>query len=69
MELIQLGKQDVVFAGGGEELHWTMSALFDAMGALSSQYNETPERASRAYDANRTALSLPAVAACWSWSR
>ena len=53
MELIQLGKQDVVFAGGGEELHWTMSALFDAMGALSSQYNETPERASRAYDANR----------------
>jgi 3-oxoacyl-[acyl-carrier-protein] synthase-1 len=53
MELIQLGKQDVVFAGGGEELHWTMSALFDAMGALSSHYNETPERASRAYDANR----------------
>ena len=53
MELIQLGKQDVVFAGGGEELHWTMSALFDAMGALSSQYNETPERASRAYDAKR----------------
>ena len=53
MELIQLGKQDVVFAGGGEELHWTMSALFDAMGALSNQYNETPERASRAYDANR----------------
>ncbi len=53
MELIQLGKQDVVFAGGGEELHWTMSALFDAMGALSSQFNETPEQASRAYDANR----------------
>jgi len=53
MELIQLGKQDVVFAGGGEELHWTMSALFDAMGALSTQYNETPERASRAYDADR----------------
>ncbi len=53
MELIQLGKQDLVFAGGGEELHWTMSALFDAMGALSSQYNETPERASRAYDAKR----------------
>ena len=53
MELIQLDKQDVVFAGGGEELHWTMSALFDAMGALSSQYNETPERASRAYDTNR----------------
>ena len=53
MELIQLGKQDVVFAGGGEELHWTMSALFDAMGALSTRYNETPERASRAYDADR----------------
>ena len=53
MELIQLGKQDVMFAGGGEELHWTMSALFDAMGALSSQYNDTPERASRAYDADR----------------
>ena len=53
MELIQLGKQDVMFAGGGEELHWTMSALFDAMGALSSLYNDTPERASRAYDAGR----------------
>jgi 3-oxoacyl-[acyl-carrier-protein] synthase-1 len=53
MELIQLGKQDVVFAGGGEELHWTMGALFDAMGALSTQYNDTPERASRAYDADR----------------
>ena len=53
MELIQLGKQDVMFAGGGEELHWTMSALFDAMGALSSQYNDIPERASRAYDADR----------------
>ncbi len=53
MELIQLGKQDIVFAGGGEELHWTMSALFDAMGALSTQFNETPELASRAYDADR----------------
>jgi len=53
MELIQLGKQDVVFAGGGEELHWTMSSLFDAMGALSTKYNDTPERASRAYDADR----------------
>ncbi len=52
-ELIQLGKQDVVFAGGGEELHWTLSVLFDAMGALSSKFNDTPERASRAYDANR----------------
>ena len=53
MELIQLGKQDVVFAGGGEELHWTMSALFDAMGAMSSKYNDTPASASRAYDKNR----------------
>jgi len=52
-EQIQLGKQDIIFAGGGEELHWTMSALFDAMGALSTRYNDTPERASRAYDANR----------------
>lgn len=53
MEQIQLGKQDIVFAGGGEEEHWTMSALFDAMGALSTQYNDTPEKASRAYDAQR----------------
>ncbi|BBP46948.1 beta-ketoacyl-[acyl-carrier-protein] synthase I [Thiosulfatimonas sediminis] len=53
VEQIQLGKQDIVFAGGGEELHWTMSVLFDAMGALSSKYNETPEKASRAYDADR----------------
>ena len=52
-ELIQLGKQDVVFAGGGEELHWTMSSLFDAMGALSTKYNDDPARASRAYDADR----------------
>jgi 3-oxoacyl-[acyl-carrier-protein] synthase-1 len=53
MEQIQLGKQDMVFAGGGEELHWALSCLFDAMGALSTKYNDTPERASRAYDANR----------------
>ncbi|HCS28024.1 MAG TPA: beta-ketoacyl-ACP synthase I [Spongiibacteraceae bacterium] len=53
MEQIQLGKQDVVFAGGGEEEHWTLSCLFDAMGALSTKYNDTPERASRPYDANR----------------
>jgi len=53
VEQIQLGKQDVVFAGGGEEEHWTLSCLFDAMGALSTKYNETPEKASRAYDANR----------------
>lgn len=53
MELIQLNKQDVVFAGGGEELHWSMSVLFDAMGALSSKYNDAPDTASRPYDANR----------------
>jgi len=52
-EIIQLGKQDIIFAGGGEELHWTLSVLFDAMPALSSGYNDTPERASRAYDAHR----------------
>ena len=53
VELIQSGKQDIVFAGGGEEEHWTLSCLFDAMGALSSKYNETPSHASRPYDANR----------------
>jgi 3-oxoacyl-[acyl-carrier-protein] synthase-1 len=52
-ELIQLGKQDRIFAGGGEELDWTLSALFDAMPALSSKYNESPEKASRAFDRNR----------------
>ncbi len=52
-EIIQLGKQDIMFAGGGEELHWTLTVLFDAMGALSSKYNDTPDRASRAYDVNR----------------
>jgi 3-oxoacyl-[acyl-carrier-protein] synthase-1 len=53
LELIQLGKQDIVFAGGAEELHWTLAMEFDAMGALSTKYNETPEKASRTYDANR----------------
>lgn len=52
-ELIQFGKQDIVFAGGGEELDWTLSCLFDAMGAMSSKYNDTPETASRAYDESR----------------
>jgi len=52
-ELIQLGKQDVVFAGGGEAEHWTMSHMFDAMGALSTNYNDTPDKASRAFDAAR----------------
>ncbi len=53
MEQIQLGKQDIVFAGGAEEEHWTMSYLFDAMGAMSSKYNDTPEKASRTYDQDR----------------
>jgi 3-oxoacyl-[acyl-carrier-protein] synthase-1 len=52
-EIIQLGKQDIVFAGGCEELDWTLSVLFDAMGAMSSKFNQTPEKASRAYDAER----------------
>jgi len=52
-EQIQLGKQDIVFAGGGEEVDWTLAGLFDAMGALSTKYNETPENASRTYDADR----------------
>jgi 3-oxoacyl-[acyl-carrier-protein] synthase-1 len=52
-ELIQWGKQDMIFAGGSEELDWTLSDMFDAMGAMSSKYNETPEKASRAYDADR----------------
>ncbi len=52
-ELVQWGKQDIVFAGGGEELDWCMSVMFDAMPALSSKYNDTPEKASRAFDANR----------------
>jgi 3-oxoacyl-[acyl-carrier-protein] synthase-1 len=53
VELIQLGKQDIIFAGGGEEVHWTLAMEFDAMGALSTKYNETPELASRTYDADR----------------
>jgi 3-oxoacyl-[acyl-carrier-protein] synthase-1 len=52
-EMIQWGKQDIMFAGGGEELDWTLSVLFDAMGAMSSKYNDTPAKASRAYDKNR----------------
>jgi 3-oxoacyl-[acyl-carrier-protein] synthase I len=53
VEQIQFGKQDIVFAGGGEELDWTLSCLFDAMGAMSSKFNDAPQTASRAYDANR----------------
>ena len=52
-EMIQWGKQDMMFAGGGEELDWTLSELFDAMGAMSSKFNATPQKASRAYDKNR----------------
>jgi 3-oxoacyl-[acyl-carrier-protein] synthase-1 len=52
-ELIQMGKQDIIFAGGSEELDWTLSVLFDAMGAMSAKYNDTPATASRAYDVNR----------------
>jgi 3-oxoacyl-[acyl-carrier-protein] synthase I len=61
-ELIQQGKQDVVFAGGCEELDWTLSVLFDAMGALSSKYNDTPTKASRAYDADRDGFVISAGA-------
>ncbi|MDO6424040.1 beta-ketoacyl-ACP synthase I [Saccharophagus degradans] len=64
MELIQLGKQDVVFAGGGEEEHWTLTGMFDAMGALSSKYNETPEKASRAYDADRDGFVIAGGGGC-----
>ena len=53
VDAIRFGQQDIVFAGGGEELHWTLSVLFDAMGAMSSSYNDTPEKASRPYDAGR----------------
>ncbi len=61
-EMIQYGKQDVMFAGGCEELDWTLSVLFDAMGALSSRYNETPAKASRAYDAGRDGFVISAGA-------
>lgn len=62
-ELIQWGKQDVMFAGGGEELHWSFTLLFDAMPALSSKYNDTPAVASRAYDANRDGFVIAGGAA------
>ena len=60
MELIQMGKQNVVFAGGSEELHWAMTAMFDAMTALSSKYNDTPQKASRAYDKTRDGFVIAA---------
>ena len=62
MEQIQLGKQDVVFAGGGEEEHWSLASLFDAMGALSTKYNDAPEKASRTYDRNRDGFVIAAGA-------
>lgn len=64
VEQIQLGKQDIVFAGGGEEEHWSMTCLFDAMGALSTKYNDTPELASRAYDANRDGFVIAGGGGC-----
>jgi 3-oxoacyl-[acyl-carrier-protein] synthase-1 len=64
MELIQLGKQDIVFAGGGEEEHWSMTCLFDAMGALSTNYNETPDKASRAYDKDRDGFVIAGGGGC-----
>ena len=64
MELIQLGKQDIVFAGGAEEEHWAMTCLFDAMGALSTGYNETPDKASRAYDAARDGFIIAGGGGC-----
>lgn len=64
MELIQMGKQDIVFVGGAEEEHWTSSCLFDAMGALSSKYNDTPEKASRAYDRDRDGFVIAGGGGC-----
>ncbi|MGH1470606.1 MAG: beta-ketoacyl-ACP synthase I [Cellvibrionaceae bacterium] len=64
MELIQLGKQDIIFAGGGEEEHWSSSCLFDAMGALSTKYNDTPTQASRAYDKDRDGFVIAGGGGC-----
>ncbi|MCK4743954.1 MAG: beta-ketoacyl-ACP synthase I [Sulfuriflexus sp.] len=64
LEQIQMGKQDVMFAGGGEEVHWSMSDLFDAMGALSSKYNDAPETASRPYDVTRDGFVIAAGGGC-----
>jgi len=63
-ELIQMGKQDIVFAGGGEEEHWTLSCMFDAMGALSTEYNDRPTQASRAYDAKRDGFVIAGGGGC-----
>ena len=64
LEQIQLGKQDIVFAGGGEELHWSLSMLFDAMPALSAGYNDTPEKASRPFDVNRDGFVISGGGGC-----
>ena len=64
VEQIQLGKQDILFAGGSEEEHWSMACMFDAMGALSSKYNDTPEMASRTYDADRDGFVMSCGAGC-----
>ena len=64
LEQIQLGKQDIVFAGGGEELHWSLSMLFDAMPALSSGFNDTPEKASRPFDVNRDGFVISGGGGC-----
>ncbi len=64
VELIQSGKQDIIFAGGGEESHWNLTGSFDAMGALSSKYNDTPETASRPYDATRDGFVISSGGGC-----
>ncbi|MDC0404104.1 beta-ketoacyl-ACP synthase I, partial [Porticoccaceae bacterium] len=63
-ELIQMNKQDIVLAGGAEDMHWSMAGMFDAMGALTSKYNDTPEKASRAYDAERDGFAPGLGAGC-----
>ncbi|MEH6544418.1 MAG: beta-ketoacyl-ACP synthase I [Porticoccaceae bacterium] len=65
VEQIQFGKQDIVFAGGAEEEHWSMVSMFDAMGALSSKYNDTPEQASRPYDADRDGFVMSSGGGCF----
>ncbi len=65
VEQIQLGKQDILFAGGAEEQHWSMASMFDAMGALSTNYNNTPEKASRAYDADRDGFVMSCGGGCF----
>ena len=68
LELIQLGKQDVVFAGGGEELHWSSAMMFDAMGAVSTKYNEEPEKA-LVLMMQTVMVSLSLAAVVWSLSK